>query len=116
MNQQYAVAEDDLKQQVLKKKAELEDRQQQIRNGCIYSEKSKEFHESLKKEYEDKIRQKDGQITDLKNKMADLSIQFSKMLRETLEKMQQRIELQQWDNETDPHLVKKMKDLSENYS
>jgi len=26
MNQQYAVAEDDLKQQVLKKKAELEDR------------------------------------------------------------------------------------------
>lgn len=48
--------------------------------------------------------------------MADLSIQFSKMLRETLEKMQERIELQQWDNEADPHLVKKMKDLSENYS
>jgi hypothetical protein len=48
--------------------------------------------------------------------MADLSIQFSKMLRETLEKMQERIELQQWDNETDPHLVKKMKDLSENYN
>jgi hypothetical protein len=70
----------------------------------------------LKKEYEEKIRQKDGEITDLKNKMADLSIQFSKMLRETLEKMQERIELQQWDNETDPHLVKKMKDLSENYS
>jgi len=31
MNQQYSVAEDDLKQQVLKKKAELEDREQQIR-------------------------------------------------------------------------------------
>lgn len=48
--------------------------------------------------------------------MADLSVQFSKMLRETLEKMQERIELQQWDNETDPHLVKKMKDLSEIYN
>lgn len=48
--------------------------------------------------------------------MADLSIQFSKMLRETLEKMQERIELQQWDNESDPQLVKKMKDLSDIYN
>ena len=38
------------------------------------------------------------------------------MLRETLEKMQERIELQQWDNESDPQLIKKMKDLSELYS
>lgn len=38
------------------------------------------------------------------------------MLRETLEKMQERIELQQWDNESDPTLLKKMKDLSELYS
>jgi len=27
-----------------------------------------------------------------------MSIEFSRMLRETLEKMQERIELQQWDN------------------
>lgn len=30
--------------------------------------------------------------------------------------MQERIELQQWDNESDPQLIKKMKDLSELYS
>ena len=48
--------------------------------------------------------------------MEDMSIEFSRMLRETLEKMQERIELQQWDNESDPQLIKKMKDLSELYS
>lgn len=48
--------------------------------------------------------------------MEDMSIEFSRMLRETLEKMQERIELQQWDNESDPTLLKKMKDLSELYS
>jgi hypothetical protein len=30
--------------------------------------------------------------------------------------MQERIELQQWDNESDPQLVKKMKDLSDIYN
>ena len=48
--------------------------------------------------------------------MEDMSIEFSRMLRETLEKMQERIELQQWDNESDSQLIKKMKDLSELYS
>lgn len=72
--------------------------------------------EQLKNEYREKGEQKDNEIMDLKNKMADLSIQFSKMLRETLEKMQERIELQQWDNESDPQLVKKMKDLSDIYN
>ena len=30
--------------------------------------------------------------------------------------MQERIELQQWDNESDPQLIRKMKDMSEFYS
>ena len=44
--------------------------------------------------------------------MEDMSIEFSRMLRETLEKMQERLELQPWDTESDPTLLKKMKDLS----
>lgn len=52
----------------------------------------------------------------MKQKMEDMSIEFARMLRETLEKMQERIELQQWDNESDPTLLNKMKDLSELYS
>jgi hypothetical protein len=63
-------------------------------------------------EYEDKLKQKEKELNDLKQKMEDMSIEFSRMLRETLEKMQERIELQQWDNESDPTLLKKMKDLS----
>jgi hypothetical protein len=67
-------------------------------------------------EYEEKLKQKEKELNDLKQKMEDMSIEFSRMLRETLEKMQERIELQQWDNESDPTLLKKMKDLSELYS
>lgn len=63
-------------------------------------------------EYEEKLKQKEKELTDLKQKMEDMSIEFARMLRETLEKMQERIELQQWDNESDPTLLKKMKDLS----
>ncbi len=58
------------------------------------------------------MKQKEKELNDLKQKMEDMSIEFSRMLRETLEKMQERIELQQWDNESDPTLLKKMKDLS----
>lgn len=67
-------------------------------------------------DYDEKLKQKEKELNDLKQKMEDMSIEFSKMLRETLEKMQERIELQQWDNESDPTLLKKMKDLSELYS
>jgi len=58
------------------------------------------------------LKQKEKELTDLKQKMEDMSIEFARMLRETLEKMQERIELQQWDNESDPTLLNKMKDLS----
>lgn len=58
------------------------------------------------------MKQKEKELTDLKQKMEDMSIEFARMLRETLEKMQERIELQQWDNESDPTLLNKMKDLS----
>lgn len=63
-------------------------------------------------DYEEKLKQKEKELTDLKQKMEDMSIEFARMLRETLEKMQERIELQQWDNESDPTLLNKMKDLS----
>lgn len=32
--------------------------------------------------------------------------------KETLDKMQERIELAQWDNENDPQMIKKLKDSS----
>jgi hypothetical protein len=52
----------------------------------IYSkqEKSKELLRQCKLEYEDKLKQKEKELTDLKQKMEDMSIEFSRMLRETL--------------------------------
>lgn len=41
-----------------------------------------------------------------------MSQEFAEMLKETLNKMQERIELAQWDNNTDSQLMKTMKDGS----
>lgn len=41
-------------------------------------------------------------ISDYKRKIEDMSNEFASMLRETLDKMQERIELAQWDNDSDP--------------
>lgn len=79
---------------------------------AIYLVKSKESLRVCREDYEKKLKEKEKEFSDLKQKMEDMSIEFSRMLRETLEKMQERIELQQWDNESDPQLIKKMKDLS----
>lgn len=41
-----------------------------------------------------------------------MSQEFAKMLKDTLEKMQERIEMVQWDNDTDPNMMKKLKDMT----
>ena len=41
-----------------------------------------------------------------------MSAQFAKMLKETLQKMQERINLAQWDNDNDPQMIKKMKEMN----
>ena len=43
-----------------------------------------------------------------------MSAEFARMLKDTLTKMQDRIEMQQWDTENNnPELAKKFKDLSD---
>ena len=48
---------------------------------------------------------------DLKKKIEEMSAEFAKMLKETLEKMQERINLAQWDNDNNPSMIKKMKEM-----
>lgn len=64
------------------------------------------------KEQEYKLKKKDDEINELKRKIEDMSAEFAKMLRETLEKMQERIELAQWDNDNDPQIMKRLKDIA----
>lgn len=48
----------------------------------------------------------------MKKKIEEMSAEFAKMLKETLEKMQERINLAQWDNDNDPQMIKKMKEMN----
>lgn len=41
-----------------------------------------------------------------------MSAEFAKMLKDTLEKMQERIRLAEWDNDNDPSVIKKIKELN----
>ena len=65
-----------------------------------------------RKEQEERLKIKEMEINELKKKIEDMSAEFAKMLKETLEKMQQRINLAQWDNDNDPQMIKKMKEMN----
>lgn len=41
-----------------------------------------------------------------------MSAEFAKMLKDTLEKMQERIRLAEWDNDNDPSVIKKIKEMN----
>jgi Ni,Fe-hydrogenase III large subunit len=41
-----------------------------------------------------------------------MSQEFAKMLNETLEKMQSRIKQVNWDNEADPAMMKRLKEIA----
>lgn len=43
--------------------------------------------------YEDRLKKKDQDIAELRKKIDDMSLEFADMLKETLNKMQERIEL-----------------------
>ena len=65
-----------------------------------------------RKEQEERLKIKEMEINELKKKIEDMSAEFAKMLKETLEKMQQRINLAQWDNDNDAQMIKKMKEMN----
>ena len=65
-----------------------------------------------RKEQEERIKAKDQEIQELRKKIQEMSVEFAKMLKETLEKMQDRINMAQWDSDNDPQMIKKMKEMS----
>lgn len=58
------------------------------------------------------MKNKENDILDLKKKIEDMSAEFAKMLKDTLEKMQERIKLAEWDNDNDPSVIKKIKEMN----
>lgn len=58
------------------------------------------------------MKNKENEILDLKKRIEDMSAEFAKMLKDTLEKMQERIRLAEWDNDNDPSVIKKIKEMN----
>lgn len=77
-------------------------------------EKNNETIALTKKEQDDKLKNKENEILDLKKRIEDMSAEFAKMLKDTLEKMQERIRLAEWDNDNDPSVIKKIKEMNSN--
>lgn len=73
-------------------------------------------------DFENKIKKKEDEINDLKKKIEEMSAEFAKMLKvklffnlqDTLDKMQERIDLVQWDNDSDPQMIKRLNDIGNN--
>ena len=77
-----------------------------------HAEKNNETIAQTKKEQDEKLKNKENEILELKKKIEDMSAEFAKMLKETLEKMQERIRLAEWDNDNDPSMINKMKQMN----
>ena len=74
----------------------------------------KEKHEKLNNEKLDIEKQKNDEIKELKSRIDGMSSDFAEMLRETLNKMQERIEManKQWEDENDANMLKRFEEMA----
>jgi predicted RNase H-like nuclease (RuvC/YqgF family) len=74
----------------------------------------KEQLEKLNGEKAEVEKQKNEEIKELKKRIDDMSSDFAEMLRDTLNKMQERIEIanKQWEEENDPNMLKRFEEMA----
>lgn len=68
------------------------------------AKKDKEISE-LKNEHVSELSKKDGEIRELKRKAEEMANEFAKMLKNLLGKMNEKIEISQWQNNDIKNLV-----------
>lgn len=69
-------------------------------------------NDQIKEERDTMMKMKDDEIADLKSKMDDMAEEFGEMLRQTLDKMRERIEVSSGQNDTSEMPIKsKMEEL-----
>jgi len=86
MNRQYETMQNDLLNEI----RELEE--QVAKSEQILRDKTQD-HGELKRKREGDLEKKDEEILELKKKIEEMSAEFANMLKDTLDKMQERIEL-----------------------
>ena len=70
-------------------------------------------NEELHKQKDQELALKDAQIADLRQKMDDMSHEFGEMLKETLDKMSDKIEAtgSEWEQDAGANVEKKLEEL-----
>ena len=84
MQQQFLREIDSLKENISVQESELKAKDDAIRE--------------LNKQHESVVFKKDEEIKELKKKADEMSIEFAKMLKNLLGKMNEKIEISQWQN------------------
>jgi len=104
MKRQYREMQEDFRKRIKDLQQKVEQAKQEIETV------NKEI-ERVRVEKDEKIRQKEIEIKTLSNRMETMAVEFADMLRETLNKMSQRIEVthNSWDRDSG----KTLKDLKE---
>ena len=74
----------------------------------------KEHYEKMNAEKQDIEKQKNEEIKELKKRIDDMSSDFAEMLRDTLHKMQDRIDIanKQWEEENDANMLNRFEDMA----
>lgn len=107
MTRQYKSMFEELTEQINKLERKVVDNNEII-------EDLKEQYEKLNNEKLEIEKQKNEEIKEYKKKIDDMSSDFAEMLRDTLHKMQERIEIanREWEAENDANMLKRFEDMA----
>mmetsp|Transcript_72667 Transcript_72667/g.194221 ORF Transcript_72667/g.194221 Transcript_72667/m.194221 type:complete len:201 (+) Transcript_72667:15-617(+) len=107
MTRQYKSMQEEL----LRRINALENTIQEQKDQLDYA---RQQNEEIRRQKDQELAVKDAQIADLKQKMEDMALEFGEMLKETLDKMSERIEAtsHDWDHDSSGDLQKKLEELA----
>merc|ERR1719428_2261100 len=103
MTRQYKSMQQNLVHQINQAQDAIKQRDEEL-------DLSKNNMESKQRAHQKMIAERDVKIREQKRKMEDMATEFSEMLRQTLEKMKQRIEISNinWENEKGPQMISQL--------
>ena len=106
MTECYKNLEENLLKEIAIKQQTVAKQKEEIKQWQVECQQIKISNEQLEIE-------KDNEIADLKKRIDEMTSEFAQMLKDTLTKMQERIEFanQQWEDENEISMLKKFEDM-----
>ena len=106
MTQSYKDLEEEYMTKISKKQDEIATQSEQIRDKLSLLARKKLEKEAM-------IATKEDEIAELKKRIDEMSSDFAEMLKDTLTKMQERIEFanKDWEDKNDISMLKKFEDM-----